>query len=136
MFPLNQDTFVEYSGNTANDLYADGFGYIYMMKEGRGRSNSGGNFMLSKSIDEWYFELNSLVEDGSDLFAGGSYHGNTLTRKKTRSTFDPLSPGVETISLPPLQQKAMSLTMPMVTMMPVENGRISPDATVLAGRQP
>ncbi|PJR64083.1 porin [Raoultella sp. T31] len=82
MFPLNQDTFVEYSGNTANDLYADGFGYIYMMKEGRGRSNSGGNFMLSKSIDEWYFELNSLVEDGSDLFAGGSYHGNTLTRKK------------------------------------------------------
>lgn len=24
MFPLNQDTFVEYSGNTANDLYSDG----------------------------------------------------------------------------------------------------------------
>ncbi|WP_434643668.1 carbohydrate porin [Klebsiella sp. I138] len=82
MFPINQDTFVEYSGNTANDLYADGFGYIYMMKEGRGRSNSGGNLMLSKSIDNWYFELNSLVEDGSDLFAGASYHGNTLTRKK------------------------------------------------------
>ena len=37
MFPLNQDTFVEYSGNTANDLYSDGYGYIYMMKEGRGR---------------------------------------------------------------------------------------------------
>ena len=32
MFPLNQDTFIQYSGNTANDLYADGFGYIYMMK--------------------------------------------------------------------------------------------------------
>ena len=38
MFPLGQDTFIEYSGNTANDLYEDGFGYIYMMKEGRGRS--------------------------------------------------------------------------------------------------
>lgn len=24
MFPLGQDTFIEYSGNTANDLYADG----------------------------------------------------------------------------------------------------------------
>ncbi len=44
MFPLNQDTFIEYSGNTANDLYSDGYGYIYMMKEGRGRSSSGGNF--------------------------------------------------------------------------------------------
>lgn len=82
MFPLNQDTFVEYSGNTANDLYADGFGYIYMMKEGRGRSNSGGNFMLSKYVDNWYFELNALVEDGSDLYADNAYHGNALTRKK------------------------------------------------------
>lgn len=36
MFPLNQDTFIQYSGNTSNDLYSDGFGYIYMMKEGRG----------------------------------------------------------------------------------------------------
>ena len=26
MFPLNQDTFIEYSGNTANDLYSDGYG--------------------------------------------------------------------------------------------------------------
>lgn len=34
MFPLNQDTFVEYSGNTADDLYSDGYGYIYMLKEG------------------------------------------------------------------------------------------------------
>jgi hypothetical protein len=50
MFPLNQDTFIEYSGNTANDLYSDGYGYIYMMKEGRGRSSSGGNFLLSKRL--------------------------------------------------------------------------------------
>lgn len=59
MFPLNQDTFIEYSGNTANDLYSDGYGYIYMMKEGRGRSDSGGNFLISKTIDNWYFEVNT-----------------------------------------------------------------------------
>ena len=82
MFPLNQDTFVEYSGNTANDLYSDGYGYIYMMKGGRGRSDSGGNFNLSKNIGNWYFELNTLVEDGTSLFADKNYHGNDLTNDK------------------------------------------------------
>lgn len=82
MFPLNQDTFVEYSGNTANDLYSDGYGYIYMMKEGRGRSSSGGNFLLSKNLDNWYFEVNTLVEDGSSLFVDQNYHGNTLDNRK------------------------------------------------------
>ncbi|ECH5588912.1 porin [Salmonella enterica] len=82
MFPLNQDTFIEYSGNTANDLYSDGYGYIYMMKEGRGRSNSGGNFLLSKNIDNWYFEVNTLVEDGSSLFVDQNYHGNALDNRK------------------------------------------------------
>lgn len=82
MFPLNQDTFIEYSGNTANDLYSDGYGYIYMMKEGRGRSNSGGNFLLSKNIDNWYFEVNTLVEDGSSLFVDQTYHGNALDNRK------------------------------------------------------
>lgn len=82
MFPLNQDTFIEYSGNTANDLYSDGYGYIYMMKEGRGRSSSGGNFLLSKYLDNWYFELNTLVEDGSSLFVDQNYHGNALENHK------------------------------------------------------
>ena len=82
MFPLNQDTFVEYSGNTANDLYSDGYGYIYMMKEGRGRSNKGGNFLLSKSLNKWYFEFNTLIEDGSTLFVSSNYHGNTLDNRK------------------------------------------------------
>ncbi|MCT4703482.1 carbohydrate porin [Enterobacteriaceae bacterium H20N1] len=82
MFPLNQDTFIQYSGNTANDLYKDGFGYIYMMKEGRGRSNSGGNIMLNKTIDNLYFELNALLEDGVRLFGDESYHNQNLTRKK------------------------------------------------------
>ncbi|RWR03276.1 porin [[Pantoea] beijingensis] len=82
MFPLNQDTFIEYSGNTANDLYSDGYGYIYMMKEGRGRSNSGGNFLVSKNSGNWYFEVNTLVEDGSSLFVDQRYHGNALNNRK------------------------------------------------------
>ena len=82
MFPLNQDTFIEYSGNTANDLYSDGYGYIYMMKEGRGRSSSGGNFLFSKTVDNWYFEVNTLVEDGSSLFVDQNYHGNALENRK------------------------------------------------------
>lgn len=90
MFPLNQDTFIEYSGNTANDLYADGFGYIYMMKEGRGRSSSGGNLMLSKTAGDWYFELNTLVEDSTSLFQENSYHGNTLENKKNVAYLRPV----------------------------------------------
>ncbi|MBV7405851.1 carbohydrate porin [Enterobacter sp. ENT03] len=82
MFPLNQDTFVEHSGNTANDLYDDGSGYIYMMKEGRGRSDAGGNFLVSKQIDNWYFELNSLLENGTSLFNEDGYHGRDVEHEK------------------------------------------------------
>lgn len=82
MFPLGQDTFVQYSGNTANDLYSDGFGYIYMMKEGRGRSGNGGSAQLSHSLNDWYFEINALVEDGTSLFDSASYHGYQLDNKK------------------------------------------------------
>lgn len=53
-----------------------------MMKEGRGRSSSGGNFLLSKYLDNWYFELNTLVEDGSSLFVDQNYHGNALENHK------------------------------------------------------
>ena len=90
MFPLNQDTFIQYSGNTANDLYADGFGYIYMMKEGRGRSSSGGNLMLSKYAGDVYFELNTLVEDGTSLFQDSRYHGNALDNKKNVAYLRPV----------------------------------------------
>lgn len=82
MFPLNQDTFVEHSGNTANDLYDDGSGYIYMMKEGRGRSDSGGNFLMSKQLDNWYFELNTLMEDGTSLYQDDQYHGRDIDQQK------------------------------------------------------
>ena len=90
MFPLNQDTFIEYSGNTANDLYADGYGYVYMMKEGRGRSDSGGNIMLNKNIGNWYFELNTLLEDGTSLFAEQNYHGNKLEQDKNVAYLRPV----------------------------------------------
>ncbi|MFP1461801.1 carbohydrate porin [Escherichia coli] len=33
-----------------------------MMKEGRGRSNAGGNFLVSKQLDNWYFELNTFLK--------------------------------------------------------------------------
>lgn len=81
MFPLNQDTYIEYSGNTANDLYDDGFGYIYMMKEGRGRS-SGGAIQLSKTSGPFYFELNTSARDGTKLYQDSDYHGNSLENKK------------------------------------------------------
>ena len=71
---------MEYSGNTANDLYSGS--YIYMMKEGRGRSNSGGNFLMSKTYDNWYFELNTLLENGSTLFRDQQYHGTALENEK------------------------------------------------------
>jgi len=90
MFPLNQDTFIEYSGNTANDLYADGYGYVYMMKEGRGRSDSGGNILLNKTLGNWYFELNTLLEDGTSLFADGNYHGNKLEQDKNVAYLRPI----------------------------------------------
>ena len=90
MFPLNQDTFIEYSGNTANDLYSDGYGYIYMMKEARGRSDSGGNLLFSKMLDNWYFELNTLVEDGSSLYVDKRYHGNTLENQKNVAYLRPV----------------------------------------------
>ncbi|ARB85336.1 MULTISPECIES: carbohydrate porin [Yersinia] len=90
MFPLNQDTFVQHSGNTANDLYSDGYGYIYMMKEGRGRSNNGGNFLVSKYLGNWYFEVNTILKDGTTLFADKNYHGNTLENEKNVAYIRPV----------------------------------------------
>lgn len=90
MFPLNQDTFVEHSGNTANDLYDDGSGYIYMMKEGRGRSDAGGNFLVSKQVDNWYFELNTLLEDGTSLYNDGDFHGREMEQQKNVAYLRPV----------------------------------------------
>lgn len=82
MFPLGEDTFIEYSGDTGDSQYDDGSGYIYMMKEGRGRSSSGGNFLLNKEMGLWYFELNTIVADGSKIFVDNKYHDYQLTKNK------------------------------------------------------
>lgn len=83
MFPLGQDTFIEYSGNTANDLYEDGFGYIYMMKEGRGRSKNGGSIQLNKPfLNNFNFELNGLINNGEKMFNKSTYHGYNIDKKK------------------------------------------------------
>ncbi|WP_392562355.1 carbohydrate porin [Orbus sturtevantii] len=82
MFPLGQDTFIEYSGNTSNDLYHDGFGYIYMMKEARGRSSSGGSLQLIKNLGGFNFEVNTMIKDGTTLFYDDLYHGYKLKNDK------------------------------------------------------
>lgn len=83
MFPLGQDTFIEYSGNTANDLYEDGFGYFYMMKEGRGRSKNGGSIQLNKPfLNNFNFELNGLINNGEKMFNKSTYHGYNIDKKK------------------------------------------------------
>lgn len=82
MFPLGQDTFIEYSGNTANDLYNDGFGYIYMLKEGRGRSSNGGAIELTKELGAVNLQVNAMVKDGTSLFANNRYHGYKLHKDK------------------------------------------------------
>jgi hypothetical protein len=33
-------------------------------------------------VDNWYFEVNTLVEDGSSLFVDQNYHGNALENRK------------------------------------------------------
>ena len=66
------------------------YGYIYMMKEGRGRSSSGGNFLMSKTLDNWYFELNTLLENGSTLFQDQQYHGTELENEKNVAYLRPV----------------------------------------------
>ena len=47
-----------------------------MMKEGRGRSDKAGSLPSSelKTIDNWYFEVNTLLENGCTLYTE-KYHG-------------------------------------------------------------
>lgn len=78
LFPLGQDVFVEYSGDTANNLYTDGQGYIYQAKEGRGRGGNSGQMMLSQSYGDFYAEVSTLFGDRTNLFEGDTYHGFTI----------------------------------------------------------
>ncbi|MBY6195615.1 carbohydrate porin [Vibrio hangzhouensis] len=81
MFPVGQDTFLEYSGDTANDLVVEGSAYVYQMKEGRGRGSSG-QLMYSQSFNNLYLELASMIGERDVLFAGDTYHGKPIETTK------------------------------------------------------
>lgn len=84
MFPVGLDVFLEYSGDTANDLYSDGSAYTYQMKEARGRG-SDGQIMYSQTFGNLYLEVGSMLGDRSNLFSeglDGSYHGQAIESSK------------------------------------------------------
>ncbi|WP_435367107.1 carbohydrate porin [Escherichia coli] len=37
---------------------------------------------MSKQLDNWYFELNTLLEDGTSLYNNGNYHGRYMEQQK------------------------------------------------------
>jgi hypothetical protein len=86
MFPVGQDTFLEYSGDTANDLVVDGSAYVYQMKEGRGRGSSG-QLMYSQNFNNFYVELASMIGERDVLFGANGdgdrfYHGKQVVSTK------------------------------------------------------
>ncbi len=81
MFPVGQDIFLEYTGDTANDLIKDGSAYQYQMKEGRGRGETG-QIMYSHTLDNWYFEFATRIGDTSGIFADDQYHGQAIIKNK------------------------------------------------------
>lgn len=74
MFPVGLDVFLEYSGDTSNELYNDNHSYLYQSKEYRGRG-SDGQFMYFQNFDNIYVEVGAMIGDRSDLFGGDTYHG-------------------------------------------------------------
>ena len=91
LFPVGADTFLGYSGDTANNLYKDGAGYSYQAKEGRGRAGSAGQMMVSRQFGDVYFETSSVVGDRSELFDNGytgskTYHGVAIDNDRSKST--------------------------------------------------
>ncbi len=84
MFPVGLDVFLEYSGDTANDLYSDGAAYTYQAKEARGRG-SDGQIMYYQNFGNLYLEVGAMLGDRSNLFdngVGGSYHGQAIESAK------------------------------------------------------
>lgn len=75
LFPLGQDVFIEYNGDTSDSLYSDGQGYVYQAREGRGRAGAAGQVMVSQRRGNVYAEVSTLFGDRSDLFDGETYHG-------------------------------------------------------------
>lgn len=87
LFPLGQDTFVSYTGDTSDGLYMDGQGYVYQAKEGRGRADSAGQVMLSQRSGDLYAEVSTLFGDRTDLFADSTYHGFDIQEEDAKNSF-------------------------------------------------
>ncbi|EGQ9279383.1 carbohydrate porin [Vibrio vulnificus] len=84
MFPVGLDVFLDYSGDTANDLYTDRYAYLYQSKEARGRG-SDGQIMYYQQFGDLYVEIGAMLGDRSNLFnggVGGVYHGKTIDSSK------------------------------------------------------
>lgn len=81
MFPLGMDVFIDYTGDTANDLYYDGAVYSYQMKEGRGRG-ADGQIMYMQNFGNIYVEVGAMIGDRKNLFAEGYYHGQQIEQSK------------------------------------------------------
>jgi len=82
MFPVGQDIFFEHTGDTSNELYTDGNAYLYQMKEGRGRGDTG-QIMYSQTFNNLYVEVATMIGDRSNFFGenangGHTYHGATI----------------------------------------------------------
>lgn len=78
LFPLGQDVLVDYGGDTSDDLYIDGEGYVYQVLEGIGPSDSAFQTMVSYQGDDVYAEISTLFGERLTLFDDESYHGYDL----------------------------------------------------------
>ncbi|MFU0777495.1 MAG: hypothetical protein ACFWT4_04590 [Citrobacter braakii] len=48
---------------------------------------------MSKQLDNWYFELNTLLEDGTSLYQDSRYHGREMSQEKNGLICARSSPG-------------------------------------------
>lgn len=85
LFPVGLDVFLEYSGDTSNNLYMGESAYIYQLKEARGRGGDG-QIMYSQSVDSFYFEVSSIIGDRSEFF-NDSYHGVEVDKDTSKDSF-------------------------------------------------
>lgn len=85
MFPVGLDVFLEYSGDTSNELYTGDSAYVYQMKEARGRG-SDGQLMYSQSFGNLYVEVGTMIGDRSNLFAD-TYHGVAVDHDASKDSF-------------------------------------------------
>lgn len=77
MFPVGQDTFLEYSGDTSNSLHNDAAFYTYQLKEARGRGAEG-QAMYSQQFGKLYVEVGTMFGDRTAMFTDNTYHGREL----------------------------------------------------------